>query len=263
MKPCDKDLLFLQTELTVFMQAFLMAAGLGTRLRPLTLDRPKALVEIGNRTLLQINIDYLIGQGISHIVVNVHHFADKMKDFIASHHWDAEVVISDESTQLMDTGGGLKWAAPLFSLSQPIIIYNVDVLSSLSLQEMLVQHRQSKSLATLAVSRRDTKRYLLFHDNRQLVGWRNKATGEERWVAQAETRCTELAFSGISIIEPELLELLPPAVAPYPIIPEYLSLAKEYPIQCFQHPASQWLDVGKPETLPLAKEFLKNIEQNN
>lgn len=245
------------------MEVFLMAAGLGTRLRPLTLHKPKALVEVAGRTLLQINIEQLVRQGASRIVVNVHHFASMMKDFIASHHWDCEVVVSDESAMLMDTGGGLKKAAPLFSRTQPILVYNVDVLSDISVQEMMSQHLRTKALATLAVSQRNTQRYLLFNMDNRLVGWRNKASGEERWARQAVRDCNELAFSGMAVVEPEMLDLLPPADAPYAIVPEYLRLANQHIVNGFCHPAAQWLDVGKPETLPLAKDFLTTIEQDN
>ncbi len=235
-----------------------MAAGLGSRLRPLTLTRPKALVEVAGRTLLQINIERLARAGVQRIVVNTHHFADMMADFITSHPWPCEVVISEEREQLLDTGGGLRHAAPLFSLKQPVVIYNVDILSSLSLEQMLHKHRQSGALATLAVSKRNTSRYLLFDENQHLAGWRNTAQQQELWVHDAIARSIPLAFSGITIVEPQLMELLPDAERPYPIIPEYLKLARHHRIQGHIHRHDQWLDVGKPETLPLAEAFLSN-----
>ncbi len=240
------------------MEAFLMAAGLGTRLHPLTLTRPKALVEVGGRSLLQINIEHLARAGVQRIVVNTHHFPDMMADYIASHPQPCEVTISEERDQLLDTGGGLKHAASLFSCTQPIVIYNVDVLSSISLQQMLREHQQREALVTLAVSKRNTSRYLLFDEENNLTGWRNTARQQELWVHDAVAHCNSLAFSGISIIEPQLLELLPKADAPYPIIPEYLKLARNHRIQCHIHRPDQWIDVGKPETLPLAEAFLSD-----
>ncbi len=235
-----------------------MAAGLGSRLRPLTLERPKALVEVGNRTLLQINIEQLAHAGAQRIVVNTHHFAEMMADYIASHPWPCEVVISKESDQLLDTGGGLKHAASLFSLSHPIVIYNVDILSTISIEQMLHEHQQTQALVTLAVSNRTTSRYLLFDDTQSLVGWRNTAQQQELWVNDTVSSCHPFAFSGISIIDPQLLALLPDADKPYPIIPEYLKIARNHRIRCHIHHSNQWLDVGKPETLPLAETFLSN-----
>ena len=232
------------------MQAFLLAAGLGTRLRPLTLSRPKALVEVKGRTLLETNIQRLAETGARRIVVNVHHFAQMMRDYVASRPWPAEVLVSDESHLLLDTGGALRHAAPLFLPDEPILTYNVDVLSSFSLREMLLRHARSHALATLAVSRRDTSRLLLFRGG-QLVGWRNRQNGAELWCGprQDAVETEERAFSGIAVVSPSLLALLPPATAPYPIIPEYIRLAQSHRIQPFEHPAAEWVDVGKPDAL--------------
>lgn len=231
------------------MQAFLLAAGLGTRLHPLTLNRPKALVEVNGIPLLKIALDNLIRQGATRIVVNIHHFANLMSDFLNSHSWDAEVIISDESNLLLDTGGGLKKAAPLFDSAQPILIHNVDILSRINFPQIISQHTDSKNIATLVTCQRETSRQLLFDDHRQLVGWTNRTTREYRWVNASVTRCTPMAFSGIAVVEPLLLNLLPAADRPYPIIPAYLDIAKNHRISYFEHNESDWLDVGKPETL--------------
>lgn len=235
------------------MQAFLLAAGLGTRLRPLTDDRPKALVEVNGTPLLKIAIDNLIRQGATRIVVNIHHFADLMTDYIGSHRWDAEVLISDERDLLLDTGGGLKKAAPLFDNGQPIVIHNVDILSHVNLAEMVSQHADSMNIATLAACPRNTSRKLLFDTQRQLVGWTNHNTGEYRWTRQMVANYKEMAFSGIAVVNPQLLDLLPEADRPYPIIPAYLDIAKNHRISYFEHSESDWLDVGKPETLKQAQ----------
>jgi NDP-sugar pyrophosphorylase family protein len=222
------------------MEGFILAAGLGTRLRPLTDDRPKALVEVGGMTLLELAIRRLEAAGVEHIVVNVHHFADKVIDFVGNHRWQARIDISDERDQLLDTGGGLKKAAPLFAGCGNILVHNVDILSDIDLQEVERRHREHGNLVTLCVSRRLTKRLLEFDGNGRLLGRADKG----------------MAFSGISVVSPELFALLPEADHPYPIIDEYIRLSHEgHRIGSYIHPADHWLDVGKPETLELARTF--------
>ena len=222
------------------MEGFILAAGLGTRLRPLTNDRPKALVEVGGATLLEHTIHRLERAGIRHLVVNIHHFADRMVDFIGSRRWEAAVDVSDERELLLDTGGGLKKASALFSGRENVLVHNVDILSDIDLCEVERQHREQGNLVTLCVSRRQTKRMLAFDESGLLLG-----------------RAVEgLAFSGISVVSPELFALLPEADHPYPVIDEYIRLSREgYRIGSFVHPADHWLDVGKPETLKLANTF--------
>lgn len=222
------------------MEGFVLAAGLGTRLRPLTDDRPKALVEVGGITLLERTIHTLEAAGIEHVVVNIHHFADKMRAFIGSHQWKVKVDISDESTMLLDTGGGLKKAAPLFTGAENILVHNVDILSEIDMRDVERKHKADGNLVTLCVSRRETKRLLEFD-------------GEGRLVGRAEHG---LAFSGISVVSPALFALLPEADHPYPVIDEYIRLGREgHRIGRYIHPADRWLDVGKPETLELAKRW--------
>lgn len=222
------------------MEGFILAAGLGTRLRPLTDDRPKALVEVGGITLLEHTIHTLEETGIRHIVVNVHHFADKVINFIGSHSWEATIDISDERDLLLDTGGGLKKASTLFSEKENILIHNVDILSNLDLQEVESFHNRNGNLVTLCVSKRQTKRLLAFNEEGRLVG-------------RAEEG---LAFSGISIVSPKLFALLPETDRPYPIIDEYIRLSGEgYRIGAFVHSPDHWLDVGKPETLEKARQW--------
>ena len=237
------------------MEGFILAAGLGTRLKPLTDHRPKALVEVNGVTLLELAINKLQQSGVHRIVVNVHHFGQQVIDFLDSRTWEAEVVVSDERQLLMDTGGALKQAAPLFSGTEPIVVHNVDILSNLNLTAVLESHRAQKALATLCVSRRTTGRQLLFTPEGKLCGWRNRQMGDELWTDVPHPDATELAFSGISIVEPQLLDLLPPANHPYPVIPCYLEIAKTHIINAFEHPAEHWLDVGKPETLAQAEQW--------
>ena len=237
------------------MQAFILAAGLGTRLRPLTNTLPKAMVEVQGKPLIHIAIDNLIRQGAKRIVVNIHHFANQVADYILSRQWPTDILISDERDQLLDTGAGLKKAAPLFLPHEPIIIHNVDILARLNYSELLRQHADSMNLATLVVSQRNTSRQLLFDSRQQLTGWQNLSTGETKWVKQPVTDYVLMAFSGIAAIAPELLDLLPPAEHPYPIIPAYLELAKNHRISYYEHVPTDWLDVGKPETLQLAQSW--------
>lgn len=222
------------------MEGFILAAGLGTRLRPLTNDRPKALVEVGGVTLLERTIRRLESAGINHIVINVHHFADKVIDFVNTHTWQARTDISDERDLLLDTGGALKHAAPLFSGREEVLVHNVDILSDIDLQAVERRHRSEGNLVTLCVSRRQTKRLLAFDERGLLVGRADEG----------------LAFSGISIVSPELFALLPEADRPYPVIDEYIRLSQAgHRIGAYLHDPAHWLDVGKPETLKQAEQW--------
>ena len=222
------------------MEGFILAAGLGTRLRPLTDDRPKALVEVGGVTLLERTIRRLESAGINHIVINVHHFADKVIDFVNTHTWQARTDISDERDLLLDTGGALKHAAPLFSGREEVLVHNVDILSDIDLQAVERHHRSEGNLVTLCVSRRKTKRLLAFDERGLLVGRADEG----------------LAFSGISIVSPELFALLPEADRPYPVIDEYIRLSQAgHRIGAYLHDPAHWLDVGKPETLKQAEQW--------
>lgn len=240
------------------MQAVILAAGLGTRLRPLTNNKPKALVETGGHTLLDIAIQRLVAEGASRIAVNVHHFGDMMIEYIKSHKWPVEVVVSDEREMLLDTGGGVKKAASLLSAKEPILVHNVDILSRISLKDMVVQHLAKGNSVTMAVSERDTKRQLIFDLNGNLCGWHNRESGEKLWSVSQPKSVRELAFSGIWIINPESIEQLPAADHPYPIIPELLKIAKHERIGGFEHRGEEWLDVGTPAKLASAEKFIEN-----
>lgn len=240
------------------MQAFILAAGLGTRLQPLTNNKPKALVEIQGTPLIKIAIENLVRHGATRIVVNIHHLGGQLIEYLSHNHWNADILISDERDLLLDTGGGLKKAEPLFSLQEPILVYNVDIVSRIDLADAIAQHTDSMNIATLLVSRRSTSRQLLFDKQRQLAGWRNSTTGETKWTRQPITTCEQLAFSGIAVIEPAMLKLLPPANHPYPIIPTYLDIARNHRISYFEHSPKDWLDVGKPETLQRAQTWNLN-----
>ena len=230
------------------MEAFVLAAGLGTRLRPLTDSRPKALVEINGRTLLEIVVQRLAAAGVRRCVVNVHYFGDMLVDYIRCHKWPCDVMISDERQFLLDTGGAIKHAAPFFSGREPILIHNVDIVSDIDFCALEHHHTESGNMVTLCTSRRTTKRMLLFDKTGQIVG----RCGE------IDTKgLIQMAFSGVSMVSPGLFPLLPPDDHPYPAIDTYLEIAKHHPIGCFIHPFDNWLDVGTPEALERAKKMLR------
>ena len=242
------------------MKAMVLAAGLGTRLRPLTNDRPKALVTLNGRTLLEICLERLRSFGITEAIVNTHHFADLVADFLAAHrNFGMRIEISREEV-LLDTGGGLKQAAWFFlegaERDQPFLVHNVDVLSNIDLGLLLRQHRQSDALATLAVQERATSRYLLFDGEGLLCGRRAGRDGEPE-LARAADRPDALAFCGIHAISPRLLSLLEEE-GEFPIIPAYLRLAaRGEKIAAFRADACRWRDLGRPESLLAAEEDLR------
>lgn len=241
------------------MKAFIFAAGLGTRLRPLTNDKPKALVEVAGKTLLQHAIEYLQQQGITEVVLNVHHFADLVEKYLKQHqNFGSQIQISDERGKLLETGGGLAKAAPLLAGTKPIVLYNVDILTNLDLKTMLSQHQAKGALATLAIRQRTSSRYLLFDEQKRLCGWQNISTQEKRLV-YPQPNLQPYAFSGIHIIEPQLLSLLPQQQGAFSIIPAYLDLAAQKQLIGYPHDQDYWFDVGKPERLVKATAFLQSL----
>lgn len=237
------------------MQVMLFAAGLGTRLENETAQKPKALVEVGGKTLLQRAIEKLKANGASRIVVNVHHFADLVIQFIESKDWGIPVLISNEKDMLLETGGGLKKAAHLFDDNSPILIYNVDILSNLDLQVLLSEHNKNKALATLVVRKRQTQRYFKFNAEKELVGWINKQSGERK-ISKPENfeSASEMAFSGIHIVAPEFLQMMPNEDR-FSIVKVYLELAKTNCIKGYFDTSEQWIDVGKPAQLEEARKM--------
>ena len=241
------------------MQSFLLAAGLGTRLKPLTDTMPKALVPVAGAPLLKHISQKLIDAGATRIVVNAHHFSEQIVDYIATHDWGIEMSISDESTQLLDTGGGLKKAQHLFSSSSPILIHNVDILSNANLQQLLTAHNQHD--VTLLVSQRTTNRYLLFNDDMRLVGWTNTQTGEVRspYPHLDPSTCKQLAFSGIHIFSPKLFPLMNDYPEKFPIMDFYLNHCHEIDIYGATQTGLQLLDVGKCNALAEAEKFITTL----
>lgn len=237
------------------MKAMIFAAGLGTRLRPLTNDRPKALVEVLGKTLLQHAIEHLKRFGITDIVVNIHHFGAKVLEVLQSNqNFGCNIIISDERAALLETGGGLLKAKAHFKGEEAIVIYNVDVLSNIDLLEMRHYHQENKALATLATRNRESSRYLLFNEHQELCGWTNTKTKEIRHVRLANN-LQQYAFSGIHIINPVLLELITQE-GKFSITDTYLELATHHKIMAYRHDQDYWFDVGKPERLAAASKFL-------
>jgi NDP-sugar pyrophosphorylase family protein len=250
------------------MKAMIFAAGLGTRLRPLTDKRPKALVEINGRTMLEMMLSRLRSFGVGEVIINVFHFADMIESYLAANHnFGLRIEISREET-LLDTGGGLKKAAHFFLKNsrqdsgdsgngpsqpeEPFIIHNVDVLSTIDLDRMVQFHKSNKALATLAVQDRKTSRYLLFDDQLQLCGRRSGSD-----LAEEHPGTHALAFSGIHIVSPHLLPMLSEQGA-FSIISSYLRLAAGgEKILAFRADEYYWRDLGKPESIALAAEDLK------
>ena len=239
------------------MQAFLLAAGLGTRLKPLTDTMPKALVPVANKPLLQHIAEKLIRSGAQRIVVNTHHFADQVINYVNSHNWPCEIVISDEREALLDTGGGLKKAQHLFQNDAPIVIHNVDILSNADLPRLVEAHAQHD--VTLLVSERTTQRYLLFNQDMRLVGWTNIQTGEVRspYPNLNPAECLKMAFSGIHAFSPHLFPMMQEHPEKFPIMDFYLKHCHEIAIYGVMQPGLKLLDVGKCDTLIEAEKFLE------
>jgi len=242
------------------VKALLFAAGLGTRLKEHTQDKPKALVNLAGKPLLQHTIEYLKRSGIKNIVINVFHFAEQVISFIEENNsFGIDIHISDERPQLLDTGGGLRKAGAFLKGNEPILIYNVDVISNLDLNVLLKYHQEQKALATLVVRSRETSRYLMFNQNLQLAGWKNFSDGETR-ISRPElfADAQPLAFSGIHIIQPELLNLITEE-GKFPIMDLYLRLAKDHSIKAFIDQSDLWMDLGKPDQLLAAEKlFMSN-----
>ncbi len=234
------------------MKGMILAAGLGTRLKPFTEKHPKALLPVNGKTLLQRNIAYLLSFGVNDIVVNVHHFADQIISTIKENNgWGANIIISNESDEVLETGGGLKKAGSfLRDAIEPFVLMNADMLTDLDLGEMKELHTQSSVLATLAVTNRPTSRYLLFDENDILCGWLNEKSEEQKGKPG-----NKKAFSGIHIISPEIFKHIKEE-GKFSMIDLYLRLAAEgFKINCYDHSDGKLLDVGKPEAVTLAEQI--------
>jgi MurNAc alpha-1-phosphate uridylyltransferase len=226
------------------MKAMILAAGLGTRLKPFTDFHPKALYVIGGKTLLEHAVIHLKSAGIKDVIINVHHFADQIVKYIhLNNNFELNISISDETGQLLETGGGVKKAAWFFEDCQTAIIRNVDILSDLDLGKMAKSHHDSGNLATLAVRDRETSRYFLFDEKLNLCGWENRKTGERRMVRDTDA-VRSLAFSGIQIVDSGFFPLILEE-GKFSLTDLYLRLAKDFKIAGYVEEGIVWQDVGK------------------
>ncbi|MEM9823931.1 MAG: nucleotidyltransferase family protein, partial [Bacteroidota bacterium] len=231
----------------------------GTRLRPLTNNKPKALVEVNGVTLLEIVIRRLRYYGFQDLIVNTHHFAQQIHDFLeARQNFGLKISISHEANQALETGGGLKKAAWFFEDGAPFLLCNTDILCDIDLRHFYQTHCEGDALATLAVRQRPTSRYLIFDEYQSLSGWLNTKTGAMKMCRPVVGNLQLLAFSGLHIIDPRLFQWFPDSEK-FSIIDTYLEAAKKQLILAYRHDDSHWLDVGKPHSLEKASEIIADI----
>ena len=240
------------------MKAFILAAGMGERLRPLTNDKPKAIVEVAGMTMLERTIQNLACAGIRSFVVNVHYLGGQIIDFLAEHdNFGYDIKISDERDLLRDTGGALKHAAALLKGEGKFLIHNVDIVSNLDMPWFIGRSLISDADASLLVSDRATSRYLLFDDNDLLVGWTNVKTGEVKtpYKGLQVDYCKMKAFSGIHIMSNWMLSQMPAWPEKFSIIDFYLELCRSYKIEAVEYPGLQLKDLGTPAAVAGFKNF--------
>lgn len=240
-------------------QAMIFAAGLGTRLKPLTDTMPKALVPVGGEPLLRHVVLRLKEAGFERIVVNVHHFADQIINYLrANQHFGLDIRISDERDQLLDTGGGIRKAASLFDADSPILIHNVDILSNIDLAALYDKAQQTDAL--LLVSQRKTQRYLLFDEAKRLVGWTNVATQAVKspYPDLEVAKYQMLAFSGIHVLHPSMFSQMEGWQEKFGIIDFYLQQCDRSKVMGYEQPDLRLLDVGKLDSLTEAETFLSH-----
>lgn len=241
------------------MKAIIFAAGLGTRLQPFTLSHPKALVEVNGKPMLQRVIERLRDAGIRQIVVNVHHFAPQIVEFLNRNDgFGRDIMISDESSQLLDTGGGIAKAADMLEGEEPFMAYNADILSDFDINDMIEAHRRSDADVTLLTSSRSSSRQLYFDSNSRLVGWQNLKTGECRPASfSPDGNCRGASFNGVHIINSKALQLLRQRAAADPVFsitPFYIDNIANLDIRSYSPTETyQWYDIGRNETLAAAR----------
>ena len=232
----------------------IFSAGLGTRFKPWTDKHPKALALVNGKSLLQRNIEYLQLFQITDVVVNVHHFSRQVIEAIKKNKgWGSNITISDETNDLLETGGGLLKARPLLEADQPFITLNVDILTDLDLYKLLEFHHQRKPLISFGVTNRTTSRYFLFDDADRLCGWRNTKTGEEK-IAVDKPDLVQKAYSCVVIFQPEIFSLIKQK-GKFSLTETYLDLAKDHLIMGYDHSGDKLVDVGKPESIAIAEEL--------
>ena len=244
------------------MKAMIFAAGLGTRLRPLTDHMPKALVPVAGVPMLQRVILRLKESGFNDLVINIHHFGEQILDFLkANQNFGVRIRISDERGELLDTGGGIRKARPLLDGDEPFLVHNVDILSNADLRKMTDGYIGE---TVLLVSQRATQRYLLFDDEQRLVGWTNLQTGEVRspYKRLDPARCRKWAYSGIQVVAPEMFPLMDTWPSRFSIIDFYLAVCDRIAIRALPVSGLRLLDVGKQDSLEAAEQFITGQKEN-
>ena len=236
------------------MKAMIFCAGLGTRFKPWTDKHPKALAPVNGKSLLQRNVEYLQQFGITDVIVNVHHFADQIIAAVKNNNgWGSNIIISDETDKVLETGGGLLKAKEIFTPGEPFITCNVDILSELDLNKLIAFHKKNKPLISFAVTDRDTSRKFLFNKNDRLCGWINNTTGEQR-ISVPDPGLIQKAYSCYVVFEYDVFRLTP-FTGKFSLTDLYLELAKEHPILGFDHTGDKWIDVGKPTSVAEAEKL--------
>lgn len=239
-------------------RAIIFSAGLGTRFKPWTDSHPKALALVNGKSLLQRNIEYLQQYGIKEVVVNIHHFPKQIIDAIENNRgWGSNVIISDESDEVLETGGGLMKAKHLLDNGQPFFSLNVDILTDLDLNKLMAFHQQHKPLVTFGVTNRKSSRVLLFDEGSRLCGWKNLQTGEEK-ISIDKPNLVEKAYSCVVIYEPEIFSLIKQK-GKFSIMDSYLDLAADHVILGYDHSGDNLVDVGKPESVAIAEKLFPPI----
>lgn len=239
------------------MKAMIFSAGLGTRFKPWTLQHPKALALVNGKSLLQRNIEYLQQYGITDVVVNVHHFADQIIDAIKENNgWGSNITISEETNEVLETGGGLLKARPLLEGTEPFLSLNVDILTDLNIEKLLQFHHTEKALISFGITDRKSSRNLLFNETNRLVGWKNNTTGEVKMADKnlhgTESFIKPFAYSCVVVYEPTVFSLIK-QTGKFSIIDSYLDLGGAHRIMGFDHSGDRLVDVGKPESVAVAE----------
>lgn len=232
----------------------IFAAGLGTRFKPWTDSHPKALALVNGKSLLQRNIEYLQQYNIKDVVVNIHHFPQQIIQAIQQNKgWGSNVIISDESNEVLETGGGLLKAKELLQNGEPFVTLNADFLTDLNIDDLLKFHKEKKSLISFGITNRKTSRYFLFDEDNRLCGWRNVNTGEEK-ISINKPGLKQMAYSCVVVFKPEIFDLIPQR-GKFSLVETYLSLAAQYPIYGYDHTGDKLVDVGKPESVAVAEQL--------
>ena len=231
------------------MKGMILTAGIGSRLKPLTDKTPKALVKIGDYKMIELALAYLHKHGVNEIIINVHHLADQLMEWVSEKRWEGyNISISNETDKLLNTGGGLQKAAEFLKQDKNFVLMAVDILTNLDLTAMINQHIKSEVMATLAVKKRETSRNLLFDNNGQLAGWMHNQTGDKKLVSGRQS-VKGFAFSGIHVINSGIFDLIE-ETGVFSIIDLYLRLAEYQPIKMYEHSDTDWLEFGRAERIP-------------